>query len=69
MIEWVENGIVPVTLNAMHLARSSVGQNAQICAWPLRPLWGADGGMECVYDQALIDSWFYDLDSFTLPVY
>ncbi|KUJ06809.1 feruloyl esterase-like protein B precursor [Mollisia scopiformis] len=69
MIDWVEQGITPVTLNATHLAGENAGANAQICAWPLRPLWAADGSMDCVYDQASIDSWLYELDSFNVPVY
>lgn len=69
LIDWVEKGITPITLNATHLAGKSIGENAQICAWPLRPLWVANGTMDCVYDQASIDTWLYDFDSFTLPVY
>jgi tannase len=37
MIDWVENGVQPTTLNATYLAGVDEGQNAQICAWPLRP--------------------------------
>ncbi|RDW65208.1 hypothetical protein BP5796_09900 [Coleophoma crateriformis] len=69
LIDWVENGLTPDTLNATHLAGSKIGQNAQICAWPLRPLWAVNGTMECVYDQASIDTWLYDFDAFNLPVY
>ena len=69
MIEWVEQGITPTTLNATHLAGSLLGQNAQICAWPLRPFWSNNSTMECVYDQDGIDTFIYDLDSFNLPVY
>ena len=70
MIDWVENGVVPTTLNATHLAGDNVGESAQICAWPLRPLW-VDGGntMECVYDQKSIDTWMYNFDSFPTLVY
>lgn len=68
MIDWVEKGVTPHTLNATHLAGPSIGDNAQICAWPLRPLW-VDGKMECVYDQASLDTWFYDFNAFKMPVY
>ncbi|KAG4439177.1 hypothetical protein IFR05_005330 [Cadophora sp. M221] len=68
VIEWVENGVVPVTLNATHLTGESVGSNAQICAWPLRPLWG-NGTMGCEYDQSSIDSWLYTLDAWPKPLY
>lgn len=70
LIDWVENGVEPVTLNATVLQGEYLGQNQQICAWPLRPYWSNNGtAMECVYDQKSIDSWQYDLDAFLMPVY
>ncbi|KAI1615381.1 feruloyl esterase-like protein B precursor [Exophiala viscosa] len=70
LIDWVEKGIVPTTLNATYLAGQNLGQNAQICAWPLRPLWTNNGSvMECQYDQASIDTWHYDMDAYKLPLY
>lgn len=70
MIDWVEKGVEPVTLNATYLAGESEGESAQICGWPLRPLWSGNGtSMECVYDQTSIDSWLYDFDAYKLPVY
>lgn len=70
LIDWVEKGVVPTTLNATHLAGRKTGQNAQICAWPLRPNWSDNGTqMHCQYDQASIDSWHYNFDAFKLPVY
>lgn len=70
LIDWVEKGIVPETLNATVLQGDYEGTNEQICVWPLRPLWVGNGTkMECVYDQKSIDSWMYDLDAFNMPVY
>lgn len=70
LIDWVENGNAPETLNATVLAGDNIGQNQQLCAYPLRPLWSNNGTtVDCVYDQASIDSFDYDLDSFLLPVY
>lgn len=70
LIDWVENGKEPVTLNATVLQGENFGQSQQICAWPLRPLWANNGtSMDCVYDQSSIDSWQYDLDAFPMPVY
>lgn len=70
MIDWVENGVDPVTLNATHLAGTFKGQSAQICSWPLRPMWSNNGTtMTCEYDQASIDSWLYDMDAYDLPLY
>ena len=70
LIDWVENGVAPVTLNATVLQGENIGTNQQICSWPLRPYWTENGtNMECVYDQTSIDSWQYDLDAFYMPVY
>jgi len=70
MIDWVENGVEPVTLNATHTTGDFEGQSAQICSWPLRPMWINNGTtMECQYDQASIDSWLYDMDAYSMPLY
>lgn len=70
MIDWVEKGVEPVTLNATVLQGDHIGENRQICQWPLRPYWPNNGTeMECVYDQTSIDSWHYDLDAIKVPVY
>lgn len=70
MIDWVENGVEPATLNATHLAGTNVGSSTSLCAWPLRPQWGGNETVPaCVYDQASVDSFTYELDAFLLPVY
>ncbi|KAK9773112.1 putative Carboxylic ester hydrolase [Seiridium cardinale] len=70
MIDWVENGNTPNTLNATVLQGSRKGSNQQICPWPLRPIWNNNGtDMECEYDQKSIDTWLYDIDAFPMPVY
>ena len=70
MIDWVENGVKPVTLNATVLQGANEGENQQLCAWPLRPLWSKNGtDQTCVYDQASLDTWKYNFDAFKLPVY
>lgn len=70
LIDWVEKGIMPTTLNATILQGDYIGENQQICAWPLRPFWSSNtSDPECVYDQASIDSWIYDFDAFKMPVY
>lgn len=70
MIDWVEHEIEPTMLNATYLAGENLGQNAQICSWPLRPFWTNNSTeMSCVYDQRSIDTWHYDLGAFNLPVY
>ncbi|RAO71926.1 uncharacterized protein BHQ10_007938 [Talaromyces amestolkiae] len=69
LINWVEKGVTPTTLNATVLQGSNEGKNEQLCAWPLRPLWGKTGTMSCVYDQTSLDTWHYDLDAVPMPVY
>ncbi|ORY67033.1 Tannase/feruloyl esterase [Pseudomassariella vexata] len=70
LIDWVENGDEPVTLNGTVLQGENKGETQQICSWPLRPYWSGNGTeMECQYDQKSIDSWHYDLDAFFMPVY
>ncbi|CAI7613324.1 unnamed protein product [Penicillium glandicola] len=63
LIEWVENGKAPATL-------AGSGDIETMCRWPLRPLWTSNGKkFQCVYNQDSIDSFIYDLDAYTLPVY
>lgn len=70
LINWVEQGVVPTTLNATYLAGVDEGENAEICAWPLRPYWRNNGTtMECQYDQTSINTWLYDFDAIKMPVY
>lgn len=72
MIDWVEKGVEPVTLAAGYTAGTTFdGQTAEICAWPLRPMFSGNSSTvpECVYDQASIDSWIYDMDAYNMPLY
>ncbi|KAL6230985.1 hypothetical protein BDW75DRAFT_248230 [Aspergillus navahoensis] len=70
LIDWVEGGRVPERLNATVLAGAQKGEEQQLCAWPLRPLWKKGGDrMDCVFDQDSFDTWVYDFDAFKLPVY
>jgi tannase len=69
LIDWVEKGVTPITLNATILQGDNIGDNAQICAWPLRPYWVNATTMECQYDKTSIDTWLYDLDAIKMPVY
>ncbi|OJJ42198.1 hypothetical protein ASPZODRAFT_137430 [Penicilliopsis zonata CBS 506.65] len=65
LIQWVEDGVVPVTLNG---TISTTDEQMDICAWPLRPLW-VNSTLECVYDQASIDTWMYTFPAYDMPVY
>ncbi|KAJ3007755.1 hypothetical protein HKX48_008951 [Thoreauomyces humboldtii] len=68
VIEWVEEGVAPDTLNGTVFYGENKGKVEPICQWPLRPLW-VDGTMECRYDQASIDSWQYNLTGVSIPVF
>lgn len=70
LIDWVEKKEKPTTLNATILSGEYKGEQQQLCAWPLRPLWKNNGTtMHCVFDKASYDTWIYDLDAFDMPVY
>ncbi|KAJ6014981.1 hypothetical protein N7540_009572 [Penicillium herquei] len=73
MIDWVEKGIEPVTLNAtvLNTCSADYGSNSQICSWPLRPIWEKNGTRKiCEFpNQASLDTWFYDLNAFPMYVY
>lgn len=70
MIDWVENGNAPNRLNATHLGGDYKGQSAEICPWPLRPLWTNNGTtLNCVFDQASLNTWNYKFDAYKLPLY
>ncbi|KAK1988424.1 tannase and feruloyl esterase-domain-containing protein [Colletotrichum cereale] len=64
VIEWVEKGVAPDTLN-----NTGAGIGA-LCRWPRRPLWSNNGAdFACVYDRDSIDSWMYTFDAFKMPIY
>lgn len=70
MIDWVENGVEPVLLNATVLSGDNEGQTGKLCSWPLRPLWVNNGTtMDCVFDKASYDTWVYKFDAYPLPLY
>ncbi|GLA90115.1 hypothetical protein AtubIFM56815_005670 [Aspergillus tubingensis] len=70
LIDWVENGVEPVTLNATVLSGDYEGEEQKLCSWPLRPLWVNNATkMECVYDQASIDTWKWTFDAFPITVW
>ncbi|EGX95270.1 tannase, putative [Cordyceps militaris CM01] len=63
VIEWVESKAAPETLDTKGTINS-------ICRWPLRPLWSGNATTpDCVYDQASIDTWMYDFDAYSTPLY
>ncbi|CAI7605209.1 unnamed protein product [Penicillium palitans] len=70
MTRWVEQGIVPHTLNATVLQGDNKGANEQVCAWPLCPYWKGSGKtLTCEYDQASIDTFTYTFDAYKTPLY
>ncbi|PSR82759.1 Tannase/feruloyl esterase [Coniella lustricola] len=70
MIDWVENGVEPVLLDATVLSGDNKGQTGKLCSWPLRPLWTNNATkMDCVFDQASYDTWVYNFTAYALPLY
>ncbi|KAL1892605.1 hypothetical protein Sste5346_006890 [Sporothrix stenoceras] len=73
MIDWVENGIDPVTLNATVLSSCATNYlaNDQLCSWPLRPVY-VNNGTEKVCEfssEEAFNTWIYDLNAFPIYVY
>jgi tannase len=68
VIAWVEEGIVPVRLEAKVLQGPNEGKADKICTFPFRPMWSGEATeLECVMpDEEVLGSWFPVLDS--LPV-
>ncbi|KAM0281456.1 hypothetical protein ACHAQH_003486 [Verticillium albo-atrum] len=63
VIEWIEGKTSPDRL-------SNTGTNAELCPWPLRPMWsGNETEAECVSDAAAVATWQYDFDAYKLPLY
>ena len=70
LIDWVERDVSPQVLNGTVLQGAEYGKHEDICSFPLRPLWQGDNStMQCVYDQASLDTWLPNLNSIPLPVY
>lgn len=70
LIDWVEQGVEPVTLNGTITGGPDEGDQQQICSWPLRPFWTNNGStFECEYSQTSIESWTWDLDGIKIPIY
>ncbi|KAJ5719922.1 hypothetical protein N7493_006800 [Penicillium malachiteum] len=64
VIDWVENGTAPATL------AGSSEIDATMCRWPFRPLWTDNAKkFQCVYDQDSVNSFTYDLNAWSMPVY
>lgn len=63
LIDWVESAMSPDTLD-------TTGTINSICRWPLRPLWSNNAtSPDCVYDQASINTWMYNFDAYSTPLY
>lgn len=69
MIQWVEEGIAPTTLNATVLDGDSVGEVDQLCVWPSRPYWTDNSTMQCQSNQSSISTLLYNLNAFKMPIY
>ncbi|KAJ6017323.1 tannase [Penicillium sp. IBT 35674x] len=64
MIDWVEKSEMAVTLNSIILSDDQKGNQHQLCAWPLRPLWKNNGTTmqrDVWHSLALAIKWLPDL--------
>jgi tannase len=69
MIDWVENGIVPTTINATVESGDLEGEVQQVCTWPTRPYWTNNNTMVCEQNATSISTMLYDLDAYLGPVF
>lgn len=70
MIDWVENGVQPNSLNTTVQSGEYADEVQMLCQWPTRPLWHGNGSdFECVNDKKSIDSWTYEFPAFKVPIY
>lgn len=66
----VTKGNKPNRLNATIMPGEHRGEQQDLCAWPLRPLWKNNGAtLDCVFDRKSYDTWVYDFDAFEVPLY
>ena len=69
MIEWVEYGVVPVTINATVESCAKEGEVQHVCTWPYRHYWVNDTTMICKNDASSVGAILWDLDAYLQPVY
>ncbi|KAL1907245.1 hypothetical protein Sste5344_007028 [Sporothrix stenoceras] len=73
MIDWVKNGIDPVTLNATGPSSCATNYlaNDQLCSWLLRPVYENNGTKKvCEFpSEAAFNTWIYGLNAFPIYVY
>jgi tannase len=71
VIQWVEEGVVPVQLNATVLQGPNEGNADKICTFPYRPMWSGNATEhECVMPgKEALESWFPVLDSLAVESY
>lgn len=71
MINWVESGVQPSSINATVASGTYAGEVQQLCMWPSRPVWASNDSstFSCAFDQASYDSWMWDLNAWKIPVY
>lgn len=66
LIQWVEEGVEPTTINATVV---STGVTTEVCAFPLRPYWTDNSTMSCLANETSVETLLYDLDAFKMPIY
>lgn len=68
MIQWVEQGVVPTTINATVESGANEGEVQEVCAFPLRPYWTDNSTMVCE-NSTSVDVFLPELDAYLQTVY
>lgn len=66
IIQWVEEGVKPTTLNA---TVADTGVTSEVCAWPSRPYWTDNATMTCQANETSVNTFLYTLNAFKEPIY
>ncbi|KAL5040920.1 hypothetical protein BDW71DRAFT_192805 [Aspergillus fruticulosus] len=68
IIEWVENGIQPTSLNATVTQGKYSGEVQSLCQFPYRPMW-KNGAWKCESDTKGANTFSYTFPAFKVAVY
>ncbi|RAH40609.1 tannase and feruloyl esterase [Aspergillus brunneoviolaceus CBS 621.78] len=69
MIQWVEEDVVPTTINATVQSGANEGEVQKICTWPSRPYWKDNNTMICEENASSVSAMLWNLTAYVMPVY
>ncbi|PYH80948.1 tannase [Aspergillus uvarum CBS 121591] len=69
LIQWVEESVVPTTINATVQSGANEGEVQKICTWPSRPYWKDNNTMICEENASSVSAMLWNLTAYVMPVY